>query len=224
MKTTAVLYIRVSTQEQATQGHSLQAQEKALRAYCEAFSLSVVAVVKDAAVSGKTPLQDREGGKQLLQLLKSRKAYHVVAFKLDRLFRSCRDCLNNVEPWEKKRISLHLLDMSVNTSTASGKFFLTVMAGAAEMERKMISERVEAALSLKKSKGERISRHPPMGYKFNRGRLVPDPKEQESIRLIKTLRESGSTYHAILDYLHTNGIPARGKKWHLATLQTILAS
>jgi DNA invertase Pin-like site-specific DNA recombinase len=68
--TTAVLYLRVSTQEQATEGISLAAQDAKLRAYCTLRGLDIVRVIVEGGVSGGKPLADRDGGQELLTLVR----------------------------------------------------------------------------------------------------------------------------------------------------------
>ena len=81
----AVLYLRVSTQEQAREGISLAAQEAKLRAYCDLRGLQIVEVVTDAGVSGGKPMYSRAGGQRILDLVKRGAVTHVIAYKLDRL-------------------------------------------------------------------------------------------------------------------------------------------
>jgi site-specific DNA recombinase len=157
--TNAVLYLRVSTQEQSLEGHSLPMQEARLRSYCVMRGLSIADVIVDAGVSGGIALEDREGGQRLLALVKTGAVSHIVGLKLDRLFRSCVDCLQTTEQWDKKGLALHLVDIggqAVDSSIAMGRFFLTMMAGAAELEKNLIGERTAQALQHKKAQGERV--------------------------------------------------------------------
>ena len=67
-----------------------------------------------------------------------------MACKLDRLFRDAADCLNVTKHWDKRNIALHLIDVggqTIDTSSSMGRFFLTMMAGVAEMERNLIRDR-----------------------------------------------------------------------------------
>src|SRR5687768_17097216 len=94
----AIGYVRVSTQEQAAHGISLDAQEARLRAYAALRGVDLVAVVIDAGVSaGKYRLEAREGGARILAAIKARTVRHVIALKLDRLFRNTIDCLTTVQ-------------------------------------------------------------------------------------------------------------------------------
>ena len=144
----AIIYLRVSTKEQAKEGVSLEAQEAKLTAYCTMRELNIIQVVVDAGVSGGKPLHKREGGRVVLNAIKTKQADAVVAYKLDRLFRDCADCLTVTKEWDNKDVALHLVDMggqTLDTSSPMGRFFLTVMAGAAELERGLIGERVSFA-------------------------------------------------------------------------------
>ena len=123
--TNSVLYLRVSTQEQSMEGHSLPMQEARLRNYCAMRGLTIVDMLIDAGVSGGIALEDREGGQRMLALVKAGAVSHIVALKLDRLFRSCVDCLQTTEQWDKKGLALHLVDIggqAVDSSSAMGRF------------------------------------------------------------------------------------------------------
>ena len=215
-------YIRVSTEEQASEGVSLEAQEAALSAYCTMRGLTLVELVTDAGVSAGKPLARREGGSRVLDLVKRGEVGSVVAWKLDRLFRDCADCLTVTGRWDRAEVALHLVDMggqAIDTSTAMGRFFLTVMAGAAEMERNLVRERTAAGMAHKKAKGERVGTVP-FGFKVAADgvALEEDSAEQEVIARIKALRAEGVTLQAITDALNNDGTPARGKRWHLTTV------
>jgi len=91
---------------------------------------------EDNGTSAGKPLGTRQGGQKLLKAIKTKKAQHVVILKLDRAFRNAADCLSTVEQWDRKGITLHIVDLggnSIDTTSAAGRFMLTVLAGAAEM-------------------------------------------------------------------------------------------
>src|ERR1017187_1751358 len=140
----AVAYVRVSTAEQAREGISLEAQEDRVRAYCTMAGLDLVAVLREEGVSAAKVLASRPAGRELLGLLAAGSARHVVALKLDRLFRDAVDALTITRDWDLARVALHLVDMggqTINTGSPMGRMFLTMMAGFAELERNLISER-----------------------------------------------------------------------------------
>jgi len=225
--TPVVLYVRVSTVEQAEEGVSLEAQEKALRLYAELRGLVVVEVVTDPGVSASKALADRPGGARVLNLVRRRKVGAVLTTKLDRLFRDAADCLTVVRAWDRAGVSLHLTDMggqAIDTSTAVGRMFLTFLAGLAEMERSLIAERTKTALAHKRSKGERVSRWLPFGWKLadDGVHLVEHPQEQRAIELIQRLRVKGYSQRAIADALNRRRIPSRGREWHKTTVARVL--
>lgn len=223
----AVAYLRVSTEEQAAEGVSLAAQEKALRAYCAMRGFELVEIVTDAAVSGGKPMAQRDGGARVLSLIRRRKVRAVVALKLDRLFRSCADCLQTVQAWNKSGVALHLIDLggqAVDTSSATGLFFLTVMAGAAELERNQVSERTRLAMAHRRSEGRRISGWLPYGYRLaaDGENLEEHPQERRAVVLIARLRAKGYSLRKIADGLNRRNVQARGKRWHKTSVARII--
>jgi len=212
--TDAVLYLRVSTQEQAREGISLAAQEARLRAYCELRGLRVVEVVIDAGVSGGKPVHSRIGGQRILDLVQRSAVAHVVTYKLDRLFRDCADCLTVTAAWDKKAIALHLVDLggqTLDTSSAMGRFFLTVMAGAAELERNLIRERTSEAIGYVKSQGRKTGGDMPYGYAVAAdGRtLVVQEQEQAMLEAIRSARQRGFSQRQVVAELARQGFTTR---------------
>ena len=225
----AAIYIRVSTVKQATEGVSLDAQEEAARAYCAMRGLTVAALVVDAGVSGGTPLVDREGGRELQRLVAAGEVTAIVTYKLDRLFRSASDCLGMTRAWEAHGAALHFVDMggqAIDTSSAMGRFFLTVMAGVAELERDIIRERTGAAMAHKRSRGEKTGGSVPYGYMLAEdGRTLAECEaEQEVITACRELRADGVSLRRIAEELSRRGFkPRSGKRWYAVSVTRILA-
>ena len=221
-------YVRVSTDEQAKEGISIEAQEKSIRAYCEMRGLTLVELVLDAGVSAGKALDTREGGRKVLSLIRTQKVTGIVAYKLDRLFRDCADCLLVTREWDRRGTALHLIDLggqTLDTSTPMGRFFMTVMAGAAELERNQISERTKGAMALKRRKGERISHRIPYGKSLSQDRksLVDNPAEMEVIRIIRALRSEGLSQRRIVAELAARGLVSRaGKSFQKTQVARIL--
>lgn len=221
----AVGYIRVSTLEQATEGVSLAAQEERIRAYCVMSGLDLVSIIRDEGVSASKELATRPGGIELLKQVSSKGVKNIVTLKLDRLFRDAADCLNQTRAWDAAGISLHLIDMggtAINTGTAMGRFFITMAAGFAELERNMIAERTSAALAHKKAHREAYS-PTPLGYDRQGNELIVNEQEQEIISKIKAWRESGLPLREIANKLNSAGVPTKkGGKWYASTINSIL--
>ena len=211
-----VAYVRVSTEEQANEGVSLDAQEARIRAYCAMRGLNLVEVIIDAGVSAGKPLSTRDGGKRVLDLVRARKVNAVVALKLDRLFRNCADCLTVIAGWDKAGVALHLVDIggsAVDTSSAMGRFFLTVMAGAAELERNQVRERTSMAMKHMASRGEYTGGKVRFGFKLDdNGKLEAIAGELAAVELAGRLRGEGKSLRAVAAELAQAGHVSRAGK------------
>lgn len=223
----AVGYIRVSTEQQALEGVSLQAQREKIEAYCNLQGLDLVDLIEDQGISGAVSLCDRPGGIKIAASLKKHKAQHVVALKLDRLFRDAADALTQTKTWDELGIGLHLIDIggqSINTSTAMGRMFLTMMSGFAELERNLIAERTSIALQSMKARRE-VYCALPLGYAGQDGKLVPIDEEQRVIAEIREMRDEGKTLREIANDLNGRGIVGkRGGKFFASTIKAVLSN
>ena len=223
-------YNRVSHQDQVESGLGLEDQENKIRAYCQIRSLDLVRIYRENGVSAGIPLAERPEGAKLLKDAATEKIDVVVVLKLDRAFRNTTDCLSTVETWEKKGISLHIIDLggnSMDTRSAAGKFMLTVLAGAAEMERNLIKERTRAALKVKRENGYKTGgRHAPYGFdQGENGKLSPNPKEQKIVEIIHKLKTKGANLREIVDALNKSKIPTKtGCLWLKSTVKNVLDS
>ena len=223
----AVLYIRVSTDEQAKNGVSLVAQNERLRAYCVMARLDILEVIRDEGVSAWKKLETRPGGKRLLSLVESGQATNVVALRLDRLFRNAEDALHLATAWEKRGVALHLVDMggaTMNTASAIGKMMLTMLAGFAEFERNLVSERTSGALRHKRIHGEAYG-PVPFGYRRVGDSLKKYVKEYRTLERIRAWRAEGLTLKAIADRLNAEGVKTKhGKTWYPSTVRYLLTN
>lgn len=221
----AVLYVRVSTDEQVRTGVSLDAQEERLRAYCVMRELAVAGVVREEGVSGSKPLAKRPGGAELLRMVTSGEATNVVALKLDRLFRNTVDTMTTTNTWDRAGVALHLVDFggaAIDTRSATGRMMLTMLAGVAQFERDVISERTTAALAYKRDHG-RVSGVVPYGYKRSGSHLVPVPAEQAVIAQVRAWRDEGLSLRRIAARLTEAGTPTKqGGKWWPRTVSLLL--
>jgi site-specific DNA recombinase len=222
----AILYVRVSTEEQSSAGVSIENQVARLLSYCQQRGLQVVETVIDAGVSGGKYLSQRPGGRKVLEAIATRKATHVVAAKLDRLFRNAADALWTIEGWDNEGISTHLLDvngMGLDTSSPMGKLILTMMAGFAQLERHLIKDRTKQALAHKKASGQRYT-HSVYGLDFDdNGKATVNSNERTTIQTIFQLRKAGKSLRAIANHLIEIGAKTkRGGKWAAATVKKIL--
>lgn len=222
----AVIYCRVSSHEQAEHGVSLEAQERTLRLYCEIKKLDVVEVLIERAVSGSVPLNDRPNGQKIAVLIAEKKIGAVVVAKLDRAFRDTIDCLNNIEMWQKDGVAFHALDIgggaAVDTSSYMGKFFITMIAAAAELERNRIRERIQEAMDHQKSQGKRFGAAS-LGEKLVDGSYVDDPEGQRAKERLLALTQLGYSRRRVASILNEEGYKTqRGSKFTHDTVQCVI--
>lgn len=222
-ETRALGYIRVSTEGQAKDGVSLEAQEAKIRAYCELNGLTLAAIYADEGLSGKRA-DNRPALQEALRLLHAGKAGALVVYKLDRLARCTIDALEIAQSLDKSGASLHSLTEKLDTGSAMGRFFFTLVASLAEMERGIIAERTAAAHAHKRSKGEATG-HAPFGWKLaaDGSTLEADENEQETLAIIERLQAQGESQQAIVDELNKLQRPTKqGSKWQRSNLRSVL--
>src|SRR5438067_1388002 len=202
----AISYIRVSSEEQADSGLGLEAQRQRIAAYCAMKELHLAEVFEDPGISAGKPLASRPAGSKLLAAAKKSKAVVVVA-KLDRLFRSVADAANVIADFDKKGIQLVAIAEGLDMTNMYGRAMAQMASVFAELERAMIRERTRSAMSVKRSRGERISGHAPYGWDFGvADHLVWNPQEQKIIARMRRLRAEGLSYRGIAVRLDGEGI------------------
>lgn len=214
-------YVRVSTEEQATTGVSLDAQRARLKMYAELHELELVAVIEDAGVSAKT--LNRPGLQAALAALDAGEAEGLLVVKLDRLTRSVRGLADLLEQYFGTRFALHSVAERVDTSSAAGRMILNIMTTVAQFEREAISERTSHALQYKMAQGEHIGA-PPMGYALVDGKLEEIPEELETVKRIRELRAQGLVLRDIAAQLEAESRRTKrgGTRWHSQTVNRIL--
>jgi site-specific DNA recombinase len=216
----AIGYIRVSTEQQANEGVSLEAQRAKIEHWCKTNDYELVNVYKDAGLSGKS--MDRRPG--LLDALKSlKKGNALVSYSLSRLARSTKDALAIGEAVAKKKADMVSLTEQIDTTTAAGKMMFQMLSVLAEFERNLVAERTTNALQHKKRTNQKYCNQTPYGFAAIEGNLVQVELEAEIVAEIQASRCAGSTLQSIANNLNGRGIPTKtGKQWQPATLHLLL--
>jgi len=220
----AIGYVRVSTEDQAREGVSLDNQKAKIRAYCELKEMELAGIIEDAGISAKN--LNRPGAQKVLDMARRKEVDAVIVYKLDRMFRSTVDALETTKLFAKWGVSFHSIHETLDTQSAMGKFFFTLTAALAEMERGIIAERTKAALKHKRTMNEKTGGGDvPFGFDLSpTGFLVPNLAEQRAIRLISDLRQKGYPLRAICEELEAKGYltkTGRGK-WNPKSVSMIL--
>ena len=219
-------YVRVSSEEQATFGQSIEAQREKVELYCRLHELELVGLVEDRGVSGKS--LDRPGIARVLEGLRTGQAEGLVICKLDRLSRSVRDWADLIGDYfaEKAGKSLLSVEDSIDTRTAAGRLTLHVLAAVSQWEREAIGERTSSVLPYKAGRGEAVSRAP-RGLRIAGKGFEADP-ESDGLRLAaraRELRAEGLTLKAIAEQLETEGFrPERGRRLYASTVRYMLGN
>lgn len=197
-------YIRVSTEMQVD-GYSLEAQLNSIKKYCEMLNYNLINIYSDAGISGKN--DDRDEFQQMKTDIVSNKdnIKYVIAFKLSRIGRNTKNVLEFVEFLEDYEINLICIEDNINTENQNSKFFISVMASMAEMERENINTQTMAGRIQKAKNGLWNGGQAPYGYKIidNSGILKINDEEAEIVKLIfdKYINTSMG-YNGVSNYLN----------------------
>ena len=140
----AILYTRVSTEDQADSGLGLEHQLRMLEAQAIIDGWEEVEHIEDAGASGKS--MNRPGMHRILHMVKTGQTHTLAVYKLDRLGRNVKDMLLLVELLEKHNVALASVSERLNTDTAIGRLLMTILMSLAEWERATTAERTAAAL------------------------------------------------------------------------------
>lgn len=222
--TPVFIYLRVSTEEQAHEGYSIEAQERVQRAYCVVKNYRVAGVFVDAGFSAKN--MNRPELKKMLAGIRSGEAKAILVWRLDRLSRSLKDTLHILEdilfPAGADLIST---SENIDTSTPSGRLMLNILASFAQAERESGQERVKMVLSDLAKKGAHLGGIPPFGYKLVEGKYQVDEPKAEAVRTLFRMHRTRQGYADMLKYLHDNSfLTARGNQFGRNSLYDILSN
>jgi DNA invertase Pin-like site-specific DNA recombinase len=219
----AIGYARVSTDGQALDGVSLDAQQARIRAWCDANDYALLSLHIDAGLSGCR--SDNRPGLQEALIAACKHKTALIVYSLSRLARSTKDAIVISERLAKNGADLVSLSERIDTTSAAGKMIFRMLAVLAEFERDQVAERTKGALSHLRSQGKRISGRIPYGYY-----LAPDgeslrlnPGEQMGLRLIQQLRAKGFGQRRIAAELTSRGVPTKtGVSWSPQAVGNIL--
>ena len=223
--TSAVIYARFSPRPKAEECDSVEKQLERCQSYCKGHGYDVVAEHFDKDLSGERA-DNRPGLQRAVEKACKRKAVLVV-YKLDRLARNTRDCLDLVERLTRAGADLASITETINTRGPVGKFFITILAACDTLMRELIAARTSFAMVHHQANGRRMTRADRCPYGWapdptDPTRLLPDEKEQGTMVLIRQQHEQGRGFREIARWLQKNGIDCRGHTWHHSAIAAIL--
>lgn len=227
-------YGRNSSEEQAEKG-TIQAQVDFGKKFFELHEIDNYEMYLDEGVSGTIPLNNRPEGSRLIADIKAGKINRVWVYRLDRLARNVKNVLDTYDLLEKRSIPLKSMTEAFDTESPTGKFFMTLLASIAALERDTILDRTLMGKERNAKAGKWVSGAPPFGYRIgDEGKLEIHQPEAETIRLIFKLYSEGMSTVEVAKYLNAKQIstPSASKgsknkstgKWHAGHISIILRS
>ena len=224
----AVGYIRVSTDMQAADGLSLDAQTAAIEQYCAMTGFQLVRVCRDVISGAKS---ERPGLDEALGLLQ-RGVDVLVVLKFDRLSRSIRHFCDLYETYFKSgEKELVAIRESIRLDSSLGRALVSILLVFAQMEREATAERTREALRHMKQNGYHHGKAPYGFMKVPRSdgsrfkNLVENPEEQAVLARIQNWVTAGERITAIAARLDAEGVkPPVGRKWGSSYLSQLASA
>jgi site-specific DNA recombinase len=205
------LYIRVSTDEQALKGNSLNEQEERLRAYCHAMELDgqIETFIDDGYSAGS---MKRPALTRMLNMARNKELSMVVITKIDRLCRNLKDLLTLVDELDEIQCGFASAGERFDTSTAAGRMVLQILGAFAEFERGRNRERVrENMLSIVTNTDKAVSR-PCFGYNVVDSKYVINQEEAEIVRKMVNWMLQGEGAHKVMRRVNDMGVKTKDGK------------
>ncbi len=213
------LYTRVSTEDQAKEGFSLDAQLRRLRSYCEARDWIIAKEYVDDGYSGRNI--KRPAYQKMMEELDEWDI--LLVMKMDRIHRNSRNFMEMMDSLRRHDKEFVSMTESLDTSTAMGRFVVDIIQRIAQLESEQIGERVYMGMQQKASTGGILGFNAPFGYKFENGQLVIVEKEAQIVRQIFNQYREGHTLREIVKFLDSNGIKTKkNNKWSIWSVRRIL--
>ena len=177
------LYVRVSGQEQAIKGLSLEAQQEDLEEYARERGWVIVGVYIDAAKTARKRLGKRTNFLRMLEDVKRDKVDLILFPRLDRWFRSVADYYKVIEVLEAHHCGWLTTQEQYDTTTAGGRLYINLRLSIAQNEADLCGERIGAVFDSKIKHGTVISGSCLFGYRVNEEKKMEVAPENAAIVL-----------------------------------------
>lgn len=221
-KTRVLLYIRVSTHEQAMEGYSVGEQTERLEKYADAMGWTVVKTFTDPGYTGADT--HRPGLRELIRAVEAGHADKVVVYKLDRLSRSQKDTLYLIEDvFLENNTDFVSMSENFDTATPFGRAIIGILAVFAQLERETIKERMIMGREARAKNGYYCAgRRILTGYDYIDGLLKVNEYEAMLIKQIYQMFNGGTPIRTIADTLNDRGLYHRATPWDDTTIRRLL--
>lgn len=216
----AALYTRVSTEEQANEGFSLDAQNKRLEAFCKSQGWDVAGKYREEGHSGRNTKRP-----EYIRMMSEKCEWDViVVLKMDRIHRSSENFTAMMKDLQRSGKDFCSMTEQFDTSTANGRFVMDLIQRIAQLESEQIGERVKDGMRQKAKTGDGLMGFgEPYGYAFSSNGLVIDDDEKRIVERIYEMYRSGCSMQHIADALNGDSISAKkGGIWKKQSVCKIL--
>lgn len=216
------IYARVSTEDQAKEGFSLDNQLEKLRSYCKARGWKIVGEYIDDGYSGRDI--KRPAYQKMMEDID--KWDVLLVMKMDRIHRNSKNFMLMMEQLRQKNKEFVSMTESLDTSTAMGRFVMDIIQRIAQLESEQIGERVYDGMRQKAKQGVGLLGSPaPYGYRYENGRLVGIKEELDNVKEIYKMYLEGKSLQEIVDWFNEKGVKGKkGGKWDKKTISRILSN
>ncbi|TMV49406.1 hypothetical protein FE783_12900 [Paenibacillus mesophilus] len=215
------IYTRVSSDRQAEEGFSLEAQYEQLIEHIKIRKWELVRVFTDPGISAKD--LKRPGVQEMIADLKNRKFDAVLVHKLDRLTRNIGNLHDLIDMFNNLNVKLISLSENIDISTAAGKVFVHFLGLLAQYYRENLGEEVLKGLRKSAMSGNRINLKPVFGYDVVDHKLIVNKDQAEIVKLIFDLYvNKGKGHNYIAKYLNSHNYISNFGRWYDVTVAYIL--
>jgi len=224
------LYTRVSTEDQAREGFSLEVQKNYLLQYAKSFQWEVFCsipncqVYEDDGFSGSR--MERPALQRILLDARNKRFDLIVVYKQDRLSRKLKDLLSMLEEFDSLGVGYKSATEPFDTTTSAGKMAIQMLGSYAEFERNRLIERVFPGMVEGVKKGHwQGSRYVPYGYTHNKQtkKLEIHLEEEKIVKEIFSMYLNGRSTSQIAAHYYNLGTPSRnGGKFYSKFISSIL--
>ena len=205
------VYIRVSTDEQAKHGLSLEAQKKTLEEYCKKHGHRIVDTYIDEGLTARKTLRKRVEFNRMIEDVKKDKIDLIIFIKLDRWFRNVRDYYNTMDVLEAHNCTWIATEEDYDLTTSTGRLNLNIRLSISQNESDQTSDRINFVFANNRAEGRVVTGESPFGYKIEDKKYVIHEENAERVRdifdhftkqgsLMKTLTYYRDKYNCKISY------------------------
>ena len=209
-----IAYVRVSTAEQVD-GFGLTVQRKAIADYAKVNGLRLLRTVSDEGISGSNGLDARKGLAEVLTVVESGQVSGLVVYRLDRLARDL--ILQETLMTRMRKAGVEVLSVTepdIDSEDGTRVLVRQILGAVSQFERALIRSRMMGGRAAKIASGGYGGGRPPFGWRAENKELVPEPREQEAIALVRQLADEGLSSRQIAARLQETGHrPKVGVRW-----------